>query len=323
MLLTACQVEDALLDLNQQYPGILTYTETDVRYSSNKLKNLCRIDLYYRDHYRQCVTLLDRLEEEVNQLEDELEIEVQKEKQMLTTVLEQAIFLEETKERRRNDFAEMQAYVNDRNTCLPIFMYQMPLQNFNDTIALFLKHVDIFVTKNFGGASEENNKCGGELTEARIEDLKCKWARMEDEYLTTKLDVVGRANIVEKFLKRPVESMTCAMLESYLQELRCKNAQMDAEFDALLFENQTLLKKAIQAECDLMLFRRYEARRSRALRQFELQQYIQGVVSNVLSEEELIWILMKIDMEKLNEHMKAIQGVVAGEFETVADHVRG
>lgn len=322
LILTPCEVEDALLDLNQQYPGILTYTQTDMTFATNKLKNLCRLELFYRDHYRQCVTLLDRLESEVEQLDEELGDLVEKEKKMFTTVIDQAIYLEETRERRKSNFAEMQRYVNEKNPCVPIFMYQMPLQNFNDSVSLFLKHVDIFVTKNFGPT--ENSNCVAGTTDRiqiRIDDLKCKWAQVEDQYLATKLDVVGRANIVEKFLKRSVDTVSEVKLELQVQELRCRNSTMDAEFDALLFENQTLLKKAIQTECDLMLFKRYEAKRSRALYQNELLQFIQGVVSNVLSEAELIWILMKIDLEKLNEHMKSIQGVVAGDLEGNADHV--
>lgn len=313
-----------MLDLNQQYPGILTYTATDLDYATNKLKNLCRLELFYRDHYRQCVTLLDRLEEEVTQLEDELVVSKEKEKRVLTKAMDQAIFLEETKERKKCTFAEMQRFINDKNPCVPIFTHQMPLQNFNDSTSLFLKHVDIFVTKNLGtAASDTSSSCnigGGDRIQARIDDLKCKWAQVEDQYLGTKLDVVGRANIVERFLKKPVDSMSEAKLEMHVQELRCRNATMDAEFDALLFENQTLLKKAIQSECDLMLHKRYEAKRARAMQQSELLEFIREIVSNVVSEVELLWVLMKIDLEKLNEHMKTIQGVVAGDYENIADH---
>lgn len=321
ILLNACQVEDALLDLNQQFPGILSYSMVDVTYATNKLKNLCRLELYYRDHYRQCVALLDRLEMEVNQLEDELLGKTEAERRIAQTVMDQAVYLEETKERKKCHFAELQRFINDKSPCMPVFMHQMPLQNFNDSVSLFLKHVDIYVTKNFG--AEEKAKCGGDRLQVRIEDLKGKWASVEDQYLATKLDVVGRANIVEKFLKRPVEAMSEPRLEAYVQELRCRNSTMDAEFEALLFENQTLLKKAIQSEGDLMLFKRYEAKRMRAMQQNELLHFIQGVVANVLTEAELIWVMMKIDLEKLGEHMKSIQNVVAGEYENVADHVSG
>lgn len=317
LILSGCEVEDALLDLNQQYPGILNYTATDQTYATNKLKNLCRLELFYRDHYRQCVTLIDRLEMEVSQLELELQDKVAEERRMLQVVTDQAVYLEETKERKKCSFAEMQRFVNDKNPCVPVFMHQMPLQNFNDSVSLFLKHVDIFVTKNFGAAEHTKS----DVVQARIDDLKGKWAAVEDQYLETKLDVVGRANIVEKFLKRPIDTMYEPKLAAHVQELCCRNSTMDAEFDALLFENQTLLKKAIQSECDLMLFKRHEAKRSRALQQYELLSYIRGVVSNVLSEEELIWVMMKIDLEKLNTHMKSIQGVVAGDYESTSDHV--
>lgn len=287
------------------------------------MKNLCRLELFYREHFRQCVTLFDRLEEEVKQLEDDLVEQKERERRTFQRCMEQAIFLEETRQRKKCSYDEMQRFVNEKNPSVPIFQHQMPLQNFNDTASLFLKHVDIFVTKNFGaGADATSAGCGNDRVLGRIEDLKCKWAQVEDQYLSTKLDVVGRANIVEKFLKKPLDSMSEARLEVLLQELRCRNSTMDAEFDALLFENQTLLRKAIQAECDLMLHKRFEAKRARAVQQHELLEFLQGVVGNVLSETELIWIFMKIDLEKLNEHMKTIQGVVAGEYETVADHVR-
>lgn len=305
--------------MNQQYPGILNYTDTDVRYAKNKLKNLCRLEIHYRDHYRQCVTLLDRLEMEVSQLEAELEETVEEEKKMWQTVMDQAIYLNETRERKKCIFSEMQRYVNEKVPTVPMFMAHMPLQNFNDLVSLFLKHVDIFVTKNF--TAEEKSKCGGDRINAQIEDLKCKWATVEDEYLSTKLDVVGRANIVEKFLKKPVEAMSEMKLDQLIHELHCRNATMDAEFDALLFENQTLLKKAIQAECDLMMFKRHEAKKARAVQQHELLQYIRSVVSNVLSETELVWVMMKIDVEKLGEHMKSIQAVVGGDYENQCDHV--
>lgn len=326
LLLSSCEVEEQLLDLNQQFPGILVYTKVDLEFTENKLKNLCRLELFYRDHYRQSVTLLDRLEEEVNLLQEELAEKEMKERRTLQTCMEQAIYLEERRERRKTSFQEMQRFVNEKTPTVPIFMYQMPLQNFNDTISLFLKHVDIFVTKNFSSGEDSpsvnSSSSSADRIQTRIDDLKFKWAQVEDQYLSTKLDVVGRANIVEKFLKKTVDAMAEPRLEQHVKELRCRNATMDAEFDALLFENQTLLKKAIQSECDLMLHKRFESKKARAMQQHDLLTFIQRVVGNVLTQTELIWVLMKIDQEKLTEHMKAIQSIVAGDFETVSDHVR-
>lgn len=318
LLLSTCEVETELLDLNQQYPGILNYTASDLAFAESKLKNLCRMELHYRDHYRQCVTLLDRLELEVAQLEEELKENVGQEKVMFAKTLEQASFVEETRKKKKNNFQEIQRFVNDKNPGVPILMYQMPIQNFNDSVSLFLKHVDTFVTKHFGACESS----GSDKVHGRIDDLKCKWSQVEEQYLSTKLDVVGRANIVEKFLNLPIEAKSETKLELQVKELRARNSTMDAEFDALLFENQNLMKKAIQSECDLMLHKRFEAKKIRALQRNKLLCFIQAVVSNVLTDAELLWIFMKVDLEKLNDHMKAIQGVVAGEFDPQSDHVR-
>lgn len=105
-------------------------------------------------------------------------------------------------------------------------------------------------------------------------------------------------------------------------ELRNKNAMLQAKYNALETENNILMRTTIQQECDLLLVSRFKAKQMKAVKRLKLLQFIRERVLNAMNNSEMLWILMKIDLEKLSEHMKNAQKYVAGDYTLKKAYVR-
>lgn len=176
-MLSTEQVQERLYDLRQQYPGILSYTDADLKMAEARLENKIKLEEEYRAHYKELQALANEIDEELVEWEERVKVKKEHQKRMLEVCLEEASYVQKQNDTKVTIFEENQHMINEEARMNPpIFLCQMGIRGFQEQSVLFVKHVDSFMTNHFSKTSDGHTN---EVVTKMIDDLKQKLVEVD------------------------------------------------------------------------------------------------------------------------------------------------
>ncbi|XP_050088677.1 augmin complex subunit dgt3 [Anopheles aquasalis] len=294
---------DAMLkELDTQYANILDYTDRDVAELEQQLEQMVEIEEHYErlmeDVKKTDILLTKELTEMERATIDAQYLMEKKEKSCLAL----AKRLEEKQLITQQKIADLHhCYLQPQNP--PLFVYQMPLEQFDAKCDQFLKYLQMYVKKHFPVQHLEGFRSSTELSNNEVldelEDIKARLDVEELKLLEEKREYAGVKHLVDRLEDHEWISMKVSVLKKHSLELKKSNEQDLLRVDLLKTDLEMLIRQMNELRIESVLYETNRSKLDRAISRLEYIQRLDESISKELMNAELLWILMKLDLEKI------------------------
>uniref|UniRef100_A0A182P370 HAUS augmin-like complex subunit 3 N-terminal domain-containing protein n=1 Tax=Anopheles epiroticus TaxID=199890 RepID=A0A182P370_9DIPT len=303
-VLSETALDDQLQSLNQEYEGILEYTDRDVEAMEQQLEQLVEVE----EKYERLLNGVRKTDVALTMELSELELSVLEQEYVLekitTNDMEMARELEESQQATQQQIAELHhCYYQRQNP--PLFIYQMPIEHFDAKCDQFLKYLELYVKKHFTVKQLDSSKSIEELDNQQVidelEGIKMRLDEEELKLLEAKREHAGVMKLVERLQDHSWLVMKVSALKKQCLELKSANEQDLLRIDLLKHELDTLIRQVNELKIESVLYENNRAKLDRAVVRLGYIQRLDENISRELMNAELLWILMQLDLEKIRD----------------------
>ncbi|XP_053664747.1 augmin complex subunit dgt3 [Anopheles marshallii] len=297
-------LEEQLNALNQVYVNILDYTDCDVETLDQQLEQLVELE-------EKCEKLLNGAKKSNIALTkelSELERNVREQEYVLDKVasnnMDMARQLEENQQATQQQISDLHhCYYQRQNP--PIFIYQMPIEQFDAKGDQFLKYLEMYVKKHFTVKRLDSSKSTDDVDNQQVidelEGIKMRLDAEELKLLEAKREYAGVMKLVDRLQDHSWLPMKVSALKKQCLELKNVNDQDLLRMDLLKHELDTLIRQVNELKIESVLYENNRAKLDRAVSRLEYIQPLDESISRQLMNAELLWILMQLDLEKMRD----------------------
>ncbi|XP_052867876.1 augmin complex subunit dgt3 [Anopheles cruzii] len=293
-----------LMELNKDYANILDYTDRDVEVLEQELEQLVEIEEQYEQLLEGAKETDMSLTKELCELErKQMEAQYMTEKSH-SGCLDLANQLEDLYERTQQQFTDLHdCYLRRQNP--PLFVYQMPIEQFDTKCDQFLKYLEMYVKKHFTVKRLDGSKLSEEHDNfhviSELESIKMRLDAEEFKLLEAKREYAGVKHLVHRLQDPNWVSMKVPVLKKKCVELRNANEQDILRVELLKNELEMLIKHMNELKIESVLFETNRVKLERAISRLEYIERLDASISKELMNAELLWILMQLDLERMRE----------------------
>ncbi|KFB35743.1 AGAP008694-PA-like protein [Anopheles sinensis] len=293
-----------LLELNEEYENILDYTDGDLAALEQQLEQLVEIEEQYEKLLNGAKKTDIALTKELSELERKtMDGECVLEK-LVSSSAAMAKQLEDKQSATQLQIADLHhCYLQRQNP--PLFIYQMPIEHFNDKCDQFLKYLEMYVNKHFTVKRLDSSKSTDDMDNQQvIEELEVIKLRLDTEemkLLDVKREFAGVKRLVERLEHHSWLPLKLSGLKKQYAELKSSNDRDLLRMDLLKHELDTLIKGVNELKIESVLYENNRAKLDRAVSRLEYIQRMAENISKELMNAELLWILMQLDLEKIRD----------------------
>uniref|UniRef100_A0A182VTD5 HAUS augmin-like complex subunit 3 N-terminal domain-containing protein n=1 Tax=Anopheles minimus TaxID=112268 RepID=A0A182VTD5_9DIPT len=297
-------LEEQLKELNQQYASILEYTDDDVEALEQQLEQLVEVE----EKYEKLLNGAKKTDIALTKELSELERNVREQEYVLDKVasnsMEMAKQLEESQQATQQQISDLHhCYYQRQNP--PIFIYQMPIEQFDAKCDQFLKYLEMYVKKHFTVRRLDSSKSTDDVDNQQVidelEGIKMRLDAEELKLLEAKREYAGVMKLVERLQDHSWLPMKVSALKKQCLELKNANDQDLLRMDLLKHELDTLIRQVNELKIESVLYENNRAKLDRAVSRLEYIQRLDESISCELMNAELLWILMQLDLEKIRD----------------------
>uniref|UniRef100_A0AAG5DSV7 HAUS augmin-like complex subunit 3 N-terminal domain-containing protein n=1 Tax=Anopheles atroparvus TaxID=41427 RepID=A0AAG5DSV7_ANOAO len=298
------ELDAQLHELNQEYPSILDYTDRDLETLEQQLEQLVETEEQYEKLLNGAKKSDIALTKELSELERKImdgEYVLEKVAASCVTMAKQ---LEDNQAATQQQIADLHhCYLQRQNP--PLFIYQMPIEQFDAKCEQFLKYLEIYVKKHFNVKRLDSSKSTDDMDNQQVidelEDIKLRLDAEEMKLLDAKREYAGVKKLVDRLQNHSWLPMKVPGLRKLCAELRNGNDQDLLRMDLLKHELETLIKRVNEMKIESVLYENNRAKLDRAVNRLEYIQRLAESISKELMNAELLWILMQLDLEKIRD----------------------
>ncbi|CAO1393918.1 unnamed protein product [Diamesa serratosioi] len=299
--LTEEELDVQLKIIEKEYPGLLTLTDDDIQDCESHLKMLESEERLLTNQLKcmnetetHALRNLEALEREQMDAEYRLHVIIQ-------SSIEKSKILSSLQSSTQNRIIQLnQCYLQTQNP--PLFVYQMPIDQYNQKCVSFVNNLEVYMKKNFN-LVEYSNDFLDDLFDGSCSDLlevNNRIADMEKRLLDENMKISGMECILEK-----LENDQCRMNIGY-QELREKSSEIESDnvikklqLDTLNQELKMLVDEIVLQRLRLLIYEHSKNKPQRAIKRLEKIVTTSEIVDNVTVNCEMLWILLQLDLDKL------------------------
>ncbi|CAD7076673.1 unnamed protein product [Hermetia illucens] len=121
----------------------------------------------------------------------------------------------------------------------------------------------------------------------------------ELKLLQARTRTAGYKKMTEDLDISKVHTMTSGQLKNEIRELDLSNQHLSITYDALMNELETLLQSLSQQQIENILYENTKIKLERAGKRLDTVKSLANFVSESLTYDELVWIMMQLDLEKV------------------------
>ncbi|XP_050079012.1 augmin complex subunit dgt3 [Anopheles maculipalpis] len=297
-------LEEQLQELNQEYVNILDYTDRDVEALEQQLEQLVEVE----ERYEKLLNGAKKTEITLTKELSELERSIREQEYFLDKVasnsMDMARQLEESQQATQQQISDLHhCYYQRQNP--PIFIYQMPIEQFDSKCDQFLKYLEMYVKKHFTVKRLDSTKSTDDLDNQQVidelEGIKMRLDAEELKLLEAKREYAGVMKLVERLQDHSWMPMKVSALKKQCLELKNANEQDLLRMDLLKHELDMLIRQVNELKIESVLYENNRAKLDRAVSRLEYIQRLDESISRELMNAELLWILMQLDLEKIRD----------------------
>ncbi|XP_052896011.1 augmin complex subunit dgt3 [Anopheles moucheti] len=297
-------LEEHLNALNQEYVSILDYTDCDVETLEQQLEQLVEVEEKYEKLFSGAKKTNIAVTKELSELErNDREQEYVLDK-VASNSMDMARQLEENQQATQQQISDLHhCYYQRQNP--PIFIYQMPIEQFDAKGDQFLKFVEMCVKKHFTVKRLDSSKSTDDVDNQQVidelEGIKMRLDAEELKLLEAKREYAGVMKLVERLQNHSWVPMKVSALKKQCLELKNVNDHDLLRMDLLKHELDTFIRQVNELKIESVLYENNRAKLDRAVNRLEYIQPLCESISCELMNAELLWILMQLDLEKIRD----------------------
>lgn len=293
--------------LNVEYPKILDYVDSDLAEREEQLEQLVAIEEQYEKLIAEAKRTENALIKELSELDMKLIDRQFHHGRVAAECGEKASFLQEIQSHTQQQIFDMhQCYVQKQNP--PLFIYQMPIEQFNMKCDQFLKYLEMYIRRHFSvrKATESDQDLNHDEQDqdhrdviVQLESIKTRLDLGEMKLVDARKEYHGLRKMMERFQDLSWQPMKISAMKKYCAELKSSNEQDILRIDVLKQELEMYVRQLNEQKIECILYENSKLKLERAINRLGYIERLCGIISGALMNAEMLWILMQLDLEKI------------------------
>ncbi|XP_029714883.1 augmin complex subunit dgt3 [Aedes albopictus] len=302
LVLSEGEVEAEIEVLCKDFPGILEYNDDDVEIYEEQLEELVAIEEQYEKFIADAKQTEKGLTKELSELDMQLIDAEFHQGKTATECMEKAKFIEEIQSNSQQQIFDMhQCYVQAQNP--PLFVYQMPIEQFSMKCDQFLKYLEMYIRKHFSVRNLDDSEREPDQNQrdiiVQLESIKSRLDVEEVKLTDASKEFQGLKRMMERFQDLSWQPMKIEVMRRHCSELKFANEQDTLRIDVLKQELEMYIRQMNEHRIEYILYENSKLKLERAIGRLEYIKKLAEIVSSSLMNAEMLWILMQLDLEKM------------------------
>uniref|UniRef100_A0A1A9X2Z9 HAUS augmin-like complex subunit 3 N-terminal domain-containing protein n=1 Tax=Glossina brevipalpis TaxID=37001 RepID=A0A1A9X2Z9_9MUSC len=290
---------ECLKEITAEYPGLLTDTQEDIVKLQKSTAAMEKLLYDYDELIKDMRDTKQGLNAEINKLEEQCTLLENKEGNMLSICQSKAKNLEELQSENSKKTSEIAKMFSNIQSP-PLFMHQQPLDEYFAKSDSFMQYFSLYLKENFKFQETEIDDSLTDLQEntEKLNSLKKLIQRNELAYFTERATIRGTQCVIDALDLAKVHVIKLSDVERETHELGVVNIHQEIVHNALTVDLENLVRQQTQRIIEMNLLENTKEKLARAQKRQANNNLLSQIVSNVLSNAELIWIGIQLDLEK-------------------------
>ncbi|XP_053695886.1 augmin complex subunit dgt3 [Sabethes cyaneus] len=304
LVLSDVEVLEELRILERDYPNIIANKESDVQAYEEQLEQLVSIEEQYERLVANAKKTEASLTRELSDLEMNIIDAEFNQGRVLAECTEKADFLHDIQSSTQQQIFEMhQCYVQNQNP--PLFIYQMPIEQFNIKCDQFLKYLEMYIRRHFSvkklNDSDHEPDHHQEHFDSivQLESTKARLNMGELKLLDARKEYHGLKKMTERIHDLCWQPMKISAMRKICTELTCANEQDRLRIDVMKQEVDMYVRQLNEQRIEGILYENTKLKLDRAVSRLEYIKKLAGIISCALINAEMLWVFMQLDLERI------------------------
>nr|ACX36511.1 SD23928p [Drosophila melanogaster] len=299
--LSASDRELKLLQIEAESPGLLNYKQQDVDALTMSIEAIEDASRDYATLLEDMMTTKHSITKHLGEVEcatAELQL---REKDLIAECQYKAKQLEELQQENCRLSAEAKKAFTAPQLP-PLFMHQLPLEQYFHKCDSFMQYFTLYVKENFKIQDYDEFQSAEEdlgREKAKLEDLERGIQFYALSYIRTKAKVKATQCLIDQLDLGKIHCLSLTDMAREMHDLQLLNDyQLSNTHDTLLNDLTIHIQQHTQRRIELVLYENTKLKLERAVRRHESDKKLTKIISDALSNAELLWIAIQLDCDK-------------------------
>ncbi|EDX07991.1 augmin complex subunit dgt3 [Drosophila simulans] len=299
--LGASDRELKLLQIEAESPGLLNYKQQDVDALTISIEAIEDASRDYATLLEDMMTTKHSITNHLGEVEcatSELQL---REKDLIAESQSKAKQLEELQQENCRLSAEAKKAFTAPQLP-PLFMHQLPLEQYFHKCDSFMQYFTLYVKENFKIQDyDEFQSAEADLgrEKAKLEDLERGIQFYALSYIRTKAKVKATQCLIDQLDLGKIHCLSLTDMAREMHDLQLLNDyQLSNTHDTLLNDLTIHIQQHTERRIELVLYENTKLKLERAVRRHESDKKLTKIISDALSNAELLWIAIQLDCDK-------------------------
>uniref|UniRef100_A0A1I8NTR8 HAUS augmin-like complex subunit 3 N-terminal domain-containing protein n=1 Tax=Stomoxys calcitrans TaxID=35570 RepID=A0A1I8NTR8_STOCA len=183
----------------------------------------------------------------------------------------------------------------------PLFMHQLPLDQYFLKCDSFSQYLSLYIKENFKiqeYMSMETSLTENQETVEKLGKLKKAIEKYTLAYIMEKSKIHGLQCAIDALNLTHIHVISLSDMQRETQDLAQAKSRHEIAHQTLKLDLQHQVQQKTQQTVELILYENTKQKLERALKRHENDRNLTKVISEALSNAELIWMAVQLDMEK-------------------------
>ncbi|CAD7015389.1 unnamed protein product [Ceratitis capitata] len=266
-------------------------------------------ELHLLEHTEECyVNLVDdmrctknKINSQLGDLENEISILTNRESDLLSECQAKARQLEEMQR-------ENLKLSNEATRCFtkiqspPLFIHQLPIDQYLLKCETFMKYFTLYMKENFkiqDYTDLDNTAVDHTEFSDKLQSLAKSMEYYTLEYIKEKAKSRATQSLIDLLDLSQIHVISIADVEHETRELELMNEHhLKIAYETLMNDLTLHVRQHTQQRMELILYENTKLKLDRALKRQETDKRLTKIISDALSNAELVWIAIQLDLER-------------------------
>ncbi|XP_023305441.2 augmin complex subunit dgt3 [Lucilia cuprina] len=287
-------------ELLKVYPGLMKDCEEDVEDLTQDLEILEQSCLEYGNLIKDMQETKNDLNCKLNYQEKRCTSLTNAEAELALLCRKKAKRLEELQEDNHKKCQEVVKTFTTMHSP-PLFMHQLSLDQYFLKCDSFTQYLSLYLKDNF--KIQDYNDLDTSLTEnqetaEKLEKLKKSMRDYKLAYIKEKAKCRATQTVIESLNLSQIHVISLSDMERETHELSIVNSHQNIANQTLMVDLNIQIQLQAQKTIEQILYENTKQKLERALKRHENVKSLMKIISDAISNAELIWINIQMDLEK-------------------------
>ncbi|XP_055381278.1 augmin complex subunit dgt3 [Condylostylus longicornis] len=298
------ELDNKMSELVKSYPNILNYEDVDALNFKIELQSKKEIyDMFY-DLSQDIEKTKCALNRRVSNAEIKIQEISSQEDLLYKNCLQKARKLQELQKENRKYCLELNECIAKLNSP-PLFTHQFPLEQYLLKCDSFMQYFSLYLQENFTFQNfSDTDRYEPFCDASSLEKLKNLIYSYNEKCVLAKTKLMGLQQMVEDQDSSKVHIINISNLKKEIKDLENLNGtSFDITYETLVNDLKLHLQQLAHQQIEFVLYQNTKTKIERAAKRLENINFVSKIISNVLKNSEIMWIMMQLDGEKLKNRI--------------------